>query len=87
MNVDYEAHHGFEFSACLKHWIKGYPSMLLKSVTELDKMRTTVRTICVASICRNVQLYSSDLVQTTTLWCGEGDLTGRKEWTWIIPSM
>ncbi len=87
MNADYEARHGVVLPTRLKHWVKGYPSMLPKNVAELDKTRTTVRTIRVASVRRNIRLYSSDLFQTATLWCGEGDLTGRKEWTRIVPSM
>ena len=87
VNADYEARHGVALPTRLKHWIKGYPGMLPKAVAELDKTRTTVRTIRVASIRRNIRLYSPDLVQTATLWCGEGDLTGRKEWTRIVPNM
>ncbi|KAF8329758.1 uncharacterized protein EI90DRAFT_1341600 [Cantharellus anzutake] len=87
VNADYEARNGVELPTRLKHWIKGYPNMLPKSIAELDKTRPTVRTIRVASVRRNVRLYSPDLVQTATLWSGEGDLTGRREWTRIVPSM
>lgn len=39
----------------------------------------------VASVRRNVRLYSADLVQSAAGWAGEGDLSGRAEWLRVVP--
>ncbi|KAG9119317.1 hypothetical protein FRC07_005708 [Ceratobasidium sp. 392] len=71
----------------LKEWIRGYPSMLprLGGEADLDRVRRGARTVRVASVRRNVRLYSPDLVQSAAGWAGEGDLSGRAEWLRVVP--
>ncbi|KAG8778196.1 hypothetical protein FRC12_025108 [Ceratobasidium sp. 428] len=72
----------------LKDWIRGYPSMLPRSSSgeaDLDRVRRGARTVRVASVRRNVRLYSPDLVQSAAGWAGEGDLSGRAEWLRVVP--
>ncbi|KAG9096851.1 hypothetical protein FRC06_008265 [Ceratobasidium sp. 370] len=70
----------------LKDWIRGYPAMLPRSVEDLDRVRRGARTVRVASVRRNVRLYSPDLVQSAAAWAGEGDLSGRAEWLRVVPN-
>ncbi|QRV95888.1 hypothetical protein RhiJN_23906 [Ceratobasidium sp. AG-Ba] len=70
----------------LKDWIRGYPAMLPRSgEADLERMRRGARTVRVASVRRNVRLYSPDLVQSAATWAGEGDLSGRAEWLRVVP--
>ncbi|KAG8686107.1 hypothetical protein FRC08_012743, partial [Ceratobasidium sp. 394] len=70
----------------LKDWIRGYPAMLPRlGETDLDRVRRGARTVRVASVRRNVRLYSPDLVQSAAGWAGEGDLSGRAEWLRVVP--
>ncbi|KAG9074718.1 hypothetical protein FS749_013691 [Ceratobasidium sp. UAMH 11750] len=70
----------------LKDWIRGYPAMLPRlGETALDRVRRGARTVRVASVRRNVRLYSPDLVQSAAGWAGEGDLSGRAEWLRVVP--
>ncbi|KDN37847.1 hypothetical protein RSAG8_09901, partial [Rhizoctonia solani AG-8 WAC10335] len=66
----------------LKDWIRGYPKML---PSDLDRVRRGAKTARVASVRRNVRLYSPDLVQSAASWAGEGDLSGREEWLRVVP--
>ncbi|KAJ1304068.1 hypothetical protein OPQ81_008475 [Rhizoctonia solani] len=66
----------------LKDWIRGYPKML---PSDLDRVRRGAKTARVASVRRNVRLYSPDLVQSAATWAGEGDLSGRAEWLRVVP--
>ncbi|CAE6411917.1 unnamed protein product [Rhizoctonia solani] len=66
----------------LKDWIRGYPKML---PSDLDRVRRGAKTTRVASVRRNVRLYSPDLVQSAASWAGEGDLSGRAEWLRVVP--
>ena len=83
---DYEAPIGVELPTRLKGWIRGYPSMLPRSVEDLEKPRSSSRMVPIASIRRNVRLYSTDLVKTATVWCNDGEHTARKEWKRVVPS-
>ncbi|KAF9518517.1 hypothetical protein BS47DRAFT_1379808 [Hydnum rufescens UP504] len=85
VNQDYDARHGVELPTRLKNWIRGYPNMIPKHQADMEKNRPGVRTFRVASVRRNVRLYSSDLVHTATIWAGEGHLERRKEWTRVVP--
>ncbi|KAG8919332.1 hypothetical protein FRC02_001745 [Tulasnella sp. 418] len=64
----------------LKDWIRGYPIMI-PPLRDLEKPRRGCKLVKVASVRRNVRLYSPDLVKTSASWAGEGDLSGRKEWS------
>ncbi|KAF8747730.1 hypothetical protein RHS01_11282 [Rhizoctonia solani] len=66
----------------LKDWIRGYPKML---PSDLDRVRRGAKTARVASVRRNVRLYSPDLVQSAASWAGEGDMSGRAEWLRVVP--
>ncbi|CAE6409457.1 unnamed protein product [Rhizoctonia solani] len=66
----------------LKDWIRGYPKML---PSDLDRVRRGAKTARIASVRRNVRLYSPDLVQSAATWAGEGDLSGRAEWLRVVP--
>jgi hypothetical protein len=53
--------------------------------SDLDRVRRGAKTARVASVRRNVRLYSPDLVQSAATWAGEGDLSGRAEWLRVVP--
>lgn len=85
-NCDYELPLGVELPTHLKSWIQGYPNMLPGTPEDFEKPRRDQRMILVASIRRNVRLYSQDLVQNATSWCGSGEHTSRNEWKRVVPS-
>lgn len=85
-NSDFELPSGVELPTKLKGWIHGYPNMLPRTAEMLDEPRPNQRMVHLASVRRNVRLYSTDLVQNATTWCTQGDHTGRSEWKRIVPS-
>ena len=85
----------------LKHWIRGYPSMLpfLKDSgkTHKPQARKGARTVRVLSVRRNVRMYSPDLVRSAASWGqkprpasgvapNERGLASSKEWDRIAPA-
>ncbi|KAF8321190.1 hypothetical protein DL93DRAFT_2072957 [Clavulina sp. PMI_390] len=85
-NSDYELPLGVELPTKLKGWIKGYPKMLPRSPEGMESPRPNQRMVTVASVRRNVRLYSTDLVSTATTWCTTGEHTSKSEWTRTVPS-
>lgn len=81
--------------AKLKDWIRGYPSMLPSLPTQKQERplpRKGAKTIRVATVRRNVRMYSLDLVKTAASWANRpkglsetNSLTNSKEWERISP--
>ena len=67
-NSNHELPLGVELPPRLKGWIRGYPSMLPRTLEGLEWPRPNQRMIPIASIRRNVRLSSDDLVQNATTW-------------------
>ena len=86
---------GLGVPARLKDWIRGYPSMLPSLPTQRQERplpRKGAKTVRVATVRRNVRMYSPDLVKTAASWAnrpkGLGELnslTNSKEWERIAP--
>jgi hypothetical protein len=86
---------GLGVPARLKDWIRGYPSMLPSLPTQRQERslpRKGAKTVRVATVRRNVRMYSPDLVKTAAGWAnrprGLGEtnsLTSSKEWERIAP--
>jgi len=60
--------------------------MLPRTQEDLERARPNQRMVPIASIRRNVRLYTGDLVQNATTWCAQGDHTSRKEWKRAVPN-
>ncbi|KAG8824394.1 hypothetical protein FRC17_009122 [Serendipita sp. 399] len=70
----------------LKDWIRGYPSMI-PELARTEAPRRGAKLVRLASIRRNVRLYSPDLVKNASSWgTTKGDLQSSKEWSRIAPS-
>ncbi|KAG8874786.1 hypothetical protein FS842_000515 [Serendipita sp. 407] len=70
----------------LKDWIRGYPSMI-SDLHHTEVPRRGAKLVRLASIRRNVRLYSPDLVKHAASWSTtKGDLQSSKEWSRIAPS-
>ena len=86
---------GLGVPARLKDWIRGYPSMLPSLPTKKQERplpRKGAKTIRVATVRRNVRMYSPDLVKTAAGWASRpmglseiNSLTSSKEWERISP--
>lgn len=86
---------GLGVPARLKDWIRGYPSMLPSPPTQKQERqlpRKGAKTVRIATVRRNVRMYSPDLVRTAANWAtrpkGPGEinsLTSSKEWERIAP--
>lgn len=86
---------GVGVPARLKDWIRGYPSMLPSLSTQKQERplpRKGAKTIRVATVRRNVRMYSPDLVKTAAGWANRpkglseiNSLTNSKEWERISP--
>ena len=87
---------GLGVPARLKDWIRGYPSMLPSIPTQKQERslpRKGAKTVRIATVRRNVRMYSPDLVKTAASWAtrpkGPGEvnsLTNSREWERIAPS-
>ncbi|KAF9650428.1 hypothetical protein BDM02DRAFT_1433931 [Thelephora ganbajun] len=89
---------GLGVPARLKDWIRGYPSMLPSLPTKKQERplpRKGAKTIRVATVRRNVRMYSPDLVKTAANWASRpkgpnevNSLTSSKEWERIaLPTL
>jgi len=86
---------GLGVPARLKDWIRGYPSMLPSIPAQKQERplpRKGAKTIRIATVRRNVRMYSQDLVKTAANWAtrpdglsGINSLTSSKEWQRIAP--
>ena len=86
---------GLGVPARLKDWIRGYPSMLPSLTVQKQERplpRKGAKTVRIATVRRNVRMYSPDLVKTAASWAnrpkapGEANsLTNSKEWERIAP--
>ena len=86
---------GLGVPARLKDWIRGYPSMLPSVPTQKQERplpRKGAKTIRVATVRRNVRMYSPDLVKTAASWANRpkglseiNSLTSSREWERISP--
>jgi hypothetical protein len=63
----------------LKDWIRGYPIMI-SPLKDLEKPRRVCKLIKIASVRRNVRLYSPDLIKGAVTWANQGDIGQKKEW-------
>jgi len=79
----------------LKDWIRGYPSMLPSSPSQKQERplpRKGAKTVRIATVRRNVRMYSPDLVKTAASWASRprgsseaNSLTSSREWERIAP--
>ena len=86
---------GLGVPARLKDWIRGYPSMLPSLLTQKQERplpRKGAKTIRIATVRRNVRMYSPDLVKTAASWANRpkglsevNSLANSKEWERIAP--
>jgi len=86
---------GLGVPARLKDWIRGYPSMLPSLPTQKQERslpRKGAKTIRIATVRRNVRMYSPDLVKTAASWASRpkgpseaNSLTTSLEWERIAP--
>jgi hypothetical protein len=86
---------GLGVPARLKDWIRGYPSMLPSLPTQKQERplpRKGAKTVRIATVRRNVRMYSPDLVKTAANWATRpksptevNSLTISKEWERIAP--
>lgn len=86
---------GLGVPARLKDWIRGYPSMLPSLPTQRQERplpRKGAKTVRVATVRRNVRMYSPDLVKTAAGWATRpkglseiNSLTNSKVWERISP--
>lgn len=86
---------GLGVPARLKDWIRGYPSMLPSLPTQKQERplpRKGAKTVRIATVRRNVRMYSPDLVKTAAGWASRprglnevNSLASSKEWERIAP--
>jgi len=87
---------GLGVPARLKDWIRGYPSTLPSPPTQKQERplpRKGAKTVRIATVRRNVRMYSPDLVKTAASWASRprgpseaNSLTSSREWERIAPS-